>query len=145
MFKTTLDYQIHQMYDGFPKPVLKSRDLFFQVAPECQEEMEKKGYCRIQGKGKRAYHYELSPFNQTIILRGMGRRVGSACLQLTMHTPVFDRVLAEYLLLRNNEDLYWHTANVSMEEWITTGYTRGTIGLAVFGIVLITGSIYLML
>lgn len=35
-----------------------------------------------------------------------------ACLQLSVTAPSYDRVVAEYLLLKNAEDAYWKTANV---------------------------------
>ncbi len=33
------------------------------------------------------------------------------CLQLSVPAPPHDRVIAEYMLIRNDEDLYWRTAH----------------------------------
>ena len=41
-----------------------------------------------------------------------GRPFASACLQLSVPAPVQDRIIAEYVLIRNDEDLYWRTANI---------------------------------
>lgn len=35
-----------------------------------------------------------------------------ACLQLSTSAPDYDRMLAEYLVLKNDEDRYWRTANI---------------------------------
>ena len=35
-----------------------------------------------------------------------------ACLQLTIPAPSCDRMIAEYLMLRNDEALYWRKANI---------------------------------
>lgn len=63
--------------------------------------------------------YVLSPTSQTEIRdKTSGRLVAHACLQLTVAAPKGDRLIAEYLLLKNNEDLYWRTANIfSKIEW----------------------------
>jgi hypothetical protein len=41
-----------------------------------------------------------------------GRPRASACLQLSIPAPAHDRIVAEYVLIRNDEDLYWQTANI---------------------------------
>ena len=41
-----------------------------------------------------------------------GRCTGYACLQLSSSAPDYDRMLVEYLLLKNSEDEYWNTANI---------------------------------
>jgi hypothetical protein len=33
-------------------------------------------------------------------------------LQLTVPAPVHDRIIAECMLIRNDENLYWRTANI---------------------------------
>jgi hypothetical protein len=63
--------------------------------------------------------YVLSPTSQTEIHdKTNGRLVARACLQLTVPAPGSDRLIAEYLILKNDEDLYWRTANIfSKIEW----------------------------
>ena len=38
-------------------------------------------------------------------------------MQLSVPAPVYDRIIAEYVLIRNDEDLYWHTANIFPASW----------------------------
>ena len=63
--------------------------------------------------------YVLSPISQTEIRdKETGRLLARACLQLSIPAPRYDRLLAEYLLLKNDEDLYWKTANIfSQNGW----------------------------
>ena len=57
--------------------------------------------------------YRISPHDLTYILDSQTRRpVASACLQLSVPAPVHDRIITEYLLIQNDEDLYWQRANV---------------------------------
>jgi len=66
----------------------------------------------LQFIGKRGA-YLISPYSQTEIHDPQSRRlVGYACLQLSISAPVYDRMVAEYLLLKNDEELYWKTANI---------------------------------
>ena len=41
-----------------------------------------------------------------------GRHSAIACLQLSIPAPGCDRMIAEYLILKNDERLYWNLANV---------------------------------
>jgi hypothetical protein len=41
-----------------------------------------------------------------------GRLSANACLQLTVPTPGYDRMIAEYLILNTDETLYWSKANI---------------------------------
>jgi hypothetical protein len=63
--------------------------------------------------------YVLSPTSQTEIHdKDSGRLLARACLQLSIPAPGGDRLIAEYLILKNDEDLYWRTANIfSKIEW----------------------------
>ena len=62
--------------------------------------------------GKRG-EYIISPHSQTEIRDpDTGRQVGQACLQLSIPAPAYDRMITEYLLLKNAEDFYWQTANI---------------------------------
>ncbi len=65
-----------------------------------------------QYSGKRGT-YVISPYSQTEIRDSTtGRCVAYACLQLSIPAPTYDRMVAEYLLIRNAEDVYWKTANI---------------------------------
>src|SRR5262249_50056067 len=55
--------------------------------------------------------YRISRDSQTEIYR-KGRLAASGCLQLTIFAPSYDRMVAEYLLLSNDEQLYWTKANI---------------------------------
>ena len=73
-------------------------------------EFEEKGV--LECRGKRGT-YVLSPYSQTEIRDvASGRCVAYACLQLSIAAPAYDRIVAEYLLIRNVEDVYWETANI---------------------------------
>jgi len=72
--------------------------------------LDRKGI--LQFTGKRGV-YLMSPYSQTEIHEPRSRRlVGYACLQLSIAAPVYDRIIAEYLLVKNDEELYWKTANI---------------------------------
>jgi len=65
-----------------------------------------------------SFHYEgngvtycISERSQTEIYTE-GRASATACLQLSVPAPGCDRVIAEYLILKNDEPLYWKVANV---------------------------------
>jgi len=89
----------------------KARQLLRSVLPEnAWREFEGKGV--IQCSGKRGL-YVISPFSQTEIRDAVaGRSIAYACLQLSIAAPNYDRMIAEYLLIRNDEDFYWKTANM---------------------------------
>ena len=66
----------------------------------------------IRLTGKRG-SYVISPYSQTEIRDvSSGRCVAYACLQLSISAPTYDLMVAEYLLIRNAEDVYWKTANI---------------------------------
>ena len=66
----------------------------------------------ITFRGKRG-EYIISPHSQTEIREPhTGRHVDQACLQLSIPAPACDRMITEYLLLKNAEDFYWQTANI---------------------------------
>lgn len=89
----------------------KARQLLETVIPEKSwMELQEIGIIRITGKRG---IYEISPYNQTVIRDiKTGRCVAYACLQLSVPAPSYDRMVAEYLLIRNAEDVYWKTANM---------------------------------
>jgi hypothetical protein len=55
--------------------------------------------------------YRISERAQTQIYIN-GRHSALACLQLSIPAPGCDRMIAEYLILKNDERLYWKVANV---------------------------------
>lgn len=97
--------------DDYERAKDKARELLQSVLPESAwSELEDKGVIRVAGKRG---NYLISPYSQTEIRDTLsGRCVGYACLQLSIPAPTYDRMVAEYLLLRNAEDLYWKTANI---------------------------------
>lgn len=90
-------------------PEAKAKQLLCQILPpkalqqflqkDCFEHTGKVGTYRIYRNA------------QTEIFRS-GRLVASGCLQLTIFAPSYDRMVAEYLLLSNDERLYWSKANI---------------------------------
>jgi hypothetical protein len=57
--------------------------------------------------------YRICVRDLTRILESQSRKErATACLQLTVPAPEHDRIIAEYMLIRNDEGLYWRTANI---------------------------------
>ena len=89
----------------------RARQLLRQVLPEASwREFQNSGIIDLTGdRGQ----YIISAHAQTEIRSKVsGRCVAYACLQLSIPAPNYDRMVAEYLLLRNAENAYWKTANV---------------------------------
>ena len=101
----------HPTQDDFERAKQKALQLLRSVLPEsAYAELEERGV--IQCTGKRGT-YVISPYSQTEIRDpASGRCLAYACLQLSIPAPTYDRMVAEYLLIRNAEDLYWKTANI---------------------------------
>ena len=89
----------------------RARQLLRQVLPEALwRNFQNSGIIDLTGDRGR---YIITPNSQTEIRdKVSGRYVAYACLQLSIPAPKYDRMVAEYLLLRNAEDVYWKTANV---------------------------------
>ena len=88
----------------------RARQLLRSILPKAAwSELEQKGVIRWIGKRGT---YVISPYAQTEILDASGRSLAYACLQLSVPAPAYDRMIAEYLLIRNSENLYWRTANI---------------------------------
>ena len=106
-----LDIFSHPTQDDYERAKDKARQLLRSILPEPSwAEMEDKGV--IQLAGKRG-NYVISPYSQTEIRdASTGRCVAYACLQLSIPAPTYDRMVAEYLLIKNAEDVYWKTANI---------------------------------
>ena len=110
-FPQRLDVFSHPTQDDYERAKDKARQLLRSVLPENSwNELEERGV--IQFTGKRGT-YVISPYSQTEIRDSTsGRCVAYACLQLSIPAPTYDRMVAEYLLIKNSEDIYWKTANI---------------------------------
>jgi hypothetical protein len=106
-----LDVFSHPTQDDYKRAKDKARQLLRSILPEnTWSELEEKGV--IQCTGKRGT-YVISPYRRTEIRdAASGQCVAYACLQLSIPAPTDDRMVAEYLLIRNAEDVYWKTANI---------------------------------
>jgi hypothetical protein len=90
-------------------PESKARRLLCEILPErALKEFLEKDYFHHYGK---LGVYRISRDSQTEIYR-KGRLAASGCLQLTIFAPSYDRMIAEYLILANDEQLYWTKANI---------------------------------
>jgi len=89
----------------------KAKELLRRVLPESQwAQFVDTGTLEISGSRGT---YRISPFQQTAVLHSESRcPIATACLQLSDPAPAYDRLIAEYVLIRNDEDLYWQTANI---------------------------------
>jgi hypothetical protein len=106
-----LDVFSHPTQDDYERAKDKARQLLRSVVSEAQwSELQEKGVLQLSGKRG---NYGISPYSQTEI-RDLtsGRCVAYACLQLSIPAPTYDRMVAEYLLIKNAEDIYWKTANI---------------------------------
>jgi hypothetical protein len=101
----------HPTQDYSERAKDKARQLLRSILPDSTwSEFEEKGIIRCTGKRGT---YVISPYSQTEIRdAASGLCVAYACLQLSIPAPNYDRMIAEYLLIRNDEDLYWNTANI---------------------------------
>jgi hypothetical protein len=79
-----------------------------------QDELDKNGSITVRGASGTAY--TIHAHTQTEIFARPQEKIAQACLQLTIDAPVFDRMTAEYLLLKNDERQYWNTANIFSAE-----------------------------
>jgi hypothetical protein len=96
---------------GQQSPEATAKSLLRRVLPETQwEQFNERETFEIAGSRGM---YCISAHDLTRILDPQTRRTRArACLQLTVPGPVHDRIIAEYLVIRNDEDLYWRTANI---------------------------------
>ncbi len=98
-------------HDDYNESSNKALQLLRSIISEKQRE-ELATKATITVVGKRGI-YILSPYNSTEIRDKIsGRFVAYACLQLSIPAPLYDRLVAEYLILNNLEDFYWRTANI---------------------------------
>lgn len=66
----------------------------------------------IEYTGCRGTYLILAHAQTKIYHPANGSCIAYACLQLTTSAPEYDRMLVEYLLLKNDENKYWQTANI---------------------------------
>ena len=106
-----LDFFSHPTQDDYERAKDKARQLLRSVLLETEwGELEDKGVIQLSGKHGQ---YVISPYSQTEIRdASTGRCIAYACLQLSIPAPTYDRMGAEYLLIKNAEDVYWKTANI---------------------------------
>jgi hypothetical protein len=102
---------------------VKAKNLLRRILPETQwDEFRDSGVLEIPGsRGAslgvsrcRAHATRrISSWDLTRVLDAQTRRLRARiCLQLSVPAPVNDRIISEYLLIQNDEDFYWQTANV---------------------------------
>jgi hypothetical protein len=90
-------------------PEIKARLLLCEILPpNARKEFLEKDCFHHQG---RVGLYKICRNSRTEVYRN-GRLAASGCLQLTIFAPTYDRMAAEYLILKNDERLYWTKANV---------------------------------
>jgi hypothetical protein len=90
-------------------PEAKSKRLLCEILRgKALQEFLEKDYFHHEG---RLGVYRICRDSQTEIYR-KDRLVASGCLQLTIFAPTYDRMAAEYLILSNDERLYWTKANI---------------------------------
>ena len=90
-------------------PSFKARELLCAILPPTARE-EFRVDDAFYYRGKRAT-YRIRRSSQTEIYWN-GHLSANACLQLTVPTPSYDRMIAEYLILNTDETLYWSKANI---------------------------------
>ncbi len=94
----------------WPDPRLAAEKLLRSVLPEdlCIS-LSAIGECEVQGK---KYRYRIFKGKKTHCFQG--DKTFSCCIELSdSQAPDTDRIIAEYLLIKNNEDEYLKTANLT--------------------------------
>ena len=99
-------------------PLFKARELLCAILPPAARE-ELRVQDAFYYRGKRAT-YRICRSSQTEIYWN-GHLSANACLQLTVPTPSYDRMIAEYLILNTDEALYWSKANILPLKRLTVG------------------------
>lgn len=96
---------------GYEVAKARARSLLLEILPPLERDrFVNTGVIHVTGS-RSGDVYEISPGFQTAI-HHQGRVIAHACLQLCMPFPTFDRMTAEYLLIKNDENQYLLTANV---------------------------------
>jgi hypothetical protein len=110
----------------------KARELLCEILPAATRE-EFLAHDAFYYKGERAT-YRICRSSQTEIYWN-GRLTAHACLQLTVPAPSYDRMIAEYLILNSDENLYWTKANILRAKGPVLGLSE--LLLIAFNLVLI--------
>jgi hypothetical protein len=122
------------------KATVKARELLCEILPaDALEEYLTHGYFHHNGK---VGVYRISEGSQTEISCKSGLHA-TACLQLTVPAPTCDRMIAEYLILKNDEALYWNKANIFPAKGSRTVHLTLAMGLLNIGLLLKLGLDYL--
>ena len=97
--------------DDYERANDKAQKLLQFVLPEhLWLELKQKGEIRIKS---RKASYVILAHSQTEIRDSItGRQVAYGCLQFSILAPDYDRMIAEYLLIKNDEQYYWKRANI---------------------------------
>jgi hypothetical protein len=108
MQETALPHALEEPTRG-SSAAAKARRLLCEILPERpRKEFIETGAFHHEGNG---VTYRISESGQTEIYAN-SRLSATACLQLSIPAPGCDRMLAEYLILKNDEAFYWKVANV---------------------------------
>lgn len=89
----------------------KAITLLKNILPKREwREFKKTGFVNVVGV-KNAY--SIIPFGQTTVKDLKSNKIlAYSCLQLSVPAPTYDRMIAEYLLITNDENLYLKTVNL---------------------------------
>ena len=89
----------------------RARQLLLSILPEdLGREFQASGTIMVSGERNT---YVLSLNSQTEIRnKTTGQPFAYSCLQLSVPAPTYDRMVAEYLLITNDEERYWQAANI---------------------------------
>lgn len=97
--------------DAQPVPETQAAELLRLVLPDKQW-TEFQETDAVEVVGSRGI-YRIRTHGTTAILNPNSRQqFATGCLQLSIAAPPADRVIAEFVLIRNAEALYWKTANI---------------------------------
>ena len=90
---------------------IKGKDLLREILPDpLWTEFEQKNVISVRGKKGL---YKISARAQTAFLGRSTEHNAYLCMRLGDDcAPTFDRMAAEYLLIKNAEDVYWNHVNV---------------------------------
>jgi hypothetical protein len=97
--------------DRQQSPDDRASELLCRVLPETQwAQLRKTGFLEVSGFRRT---YRIYAHGVTRVLDSQTRQpIALACLELSVPAPAHDRMIAEYVLIRNDEELYWRTANI---------------------------------
>ena len=92
-------------------PVVRAERLLREALPE-ELYVNLCAIDRFEVTGKSGFGYEIAKKAKTIVTK-LNKTRWSACIQLPSECPPADRVLAEYILIKSNEQEYLKTANLT--------------------------------